>query len=338
MFSAEILEFDVSDFGSPTQHTDEGRAFVGRRYTMRIANILFVALVASIVSLFGIGQTANAAISFDINVSRGPVSTSIYSDGANIVTFGGTNDYAIGTPYYFGLLGDTIEATDFIVSSNTTLPSGGFASWLGQTNPTGNFSQEVGNRLYFGDTWITSATPISLDKLTFSITSAPNPILNQTLMYGTFGQGGLVRGWNYGPDGVPNTGDDFYDTGEGNPPMNVIVVCLGLGNGVNAVNAPGSTNQEKLDNTVEAILLGGAVGSGLEGGIETITFTVSYDWGSSNIESASKVLSVNGYDGPGNLPEPASLALFAVGSVLLCSRRTYPSIRTRIAIGRSQTT
>jgi len=288
-----------------------------------------LACLSIIVSLFGIVQTANAAVSFDINVSRGPVNSTsfgLYVDNAGRYTFGSSLFGDETQPYWFALLGNTVEATDFIVSSNNNHSSGGFTSWTGQANPTGSFSQEVGNRLYFASTWITSATPISLDKLTFSITSGPNNILGLdkdgnpfVVTYSGYPSGGMVQGRNWGPDGTPGTGDDSIPVGtEASFPANDIVISLGIGNGVNAVNAPGTTNQDKLDNTVEAILLGGPSGSGvigLEGGIETITFTVSYDWGGGNIESSSKILTV--------VPEPASLALFGIGTVLVATRRRH---------------
>lgn len=272
------------------------------------------ALVAISVALFGINQTANAAVNFDINVSRGPVSNySIgnYANNALNVTFGGSplNDPA--RPDHFALLGDTVDATDFITSTTSGYDAsgGGFTSWLGQANPTGNFSQEVGNRLYFASTWITSATPISLDHLTFSITSAPNPILNRTLVYPTDGySGSLVAGWNLGPDGIDYSGDEIAGVLSSDPVHN-IVVSLGIGNGISALGALGSTNQEELDNTRDFILAN----------IETITFTVSYDWGGGNIESSSKVLTMNGY----SVPEPTTLVLLGVGTIIVAIRRRH---------------
>jgi len=243
-----------------------------------------------------IPQTAQAMV-IDVNAGLGPtVSTSGFtSNGA--AYFSGlpyNNDINL-LPAGYGPFVNEINPQD-IVSTKGYSPQ--YFSWRGLLNPTGAFAGMEGTELYMIGTTLTSDTNISLDHVTVTIVSEPNPILNLTVFYGD-GFHDYSGDWVVGATN-PLGFSDVTANAPASTPVKQIRFILGPGNAVAPVNLP--KTQATLDATSDYIAAN----------IHTITFTVSYDHGGGNMESTSTIVRV--------VPEPASLVLFGLGSVLIANR------------------
>ena len=286
--------------------------------------------VIGFLSLFGallfngvVPQTANA-MTITVNLSVAPkdvgngglVDSYLYNGDRWAQGSSYNHDQSTSPGAYTIIAGNTIQPTDFIVSDEIShVASGGFYSWLGQANQSAPFDQTKGNILIGAQCSMVSSTPITLTNATIDFVSSPATVFNQHVSYtssDTYDNNtlfGLI--WT---NGVNRSGGVTLAVNAATPVNEIIwVATLGAGGGITAYNAPGPTNQQKLDNTAYAITHGGP---GVEGGIGSFTETLSYNFGPGNIQSASKTVSVEGF-----VPEPATLALFAIGGFVIVSRR-----------------
>jgi hypothetical protein len=128
-----------------------------------------------------------------------------------------------------------------------------FPSWQGQANPSGNFANELGNRLMFPLVVIGNGQKISLSQVDYSM-SSDEPAANAQ-----FGFSGSFQNFNYVAPGAPNSliaavgvingpnGPTYVSSGSGNQLVDELLIT-GIGTALAATdNTPGVTDQDKLD-------------------------------------------------------------------------------------------
>ena len=177
---------------------------------MRSTSKLLPASLA-LLGLLAAAMSANAAITtIQVTPSSGP------------------NGY--GSPNYSGYAGNAIYALENGLASygNPSSPSyynqapavmsvlnnivTGFASWNGVANPSGAYASELGNRLLFGLDVKGNGNKISIDQLSFVMSSTDGNTLGYSYGLGSYGYSSQYVGWNYGADGIRGTADDVFIT------------------------------------------------------------------------------------------------------------------------------
>lgn len=134
-------------------------------------------------------------------------SNAMYALRNGLANYGG--DQSV-TPTAYAALGATADVGTNMVSGYAPgFPLSDFYSWMGQSNPTGAFAAERGNRIHFGMSMVSSVgTQIQLDHIVVNIDgsgvlSALNANFNYLGNYSATRQG-VLRGL----DGILGTGDD----------------------------------------------------------------------------------------------------------------------------------
>jgi hypothetical protein len=168
---------------------------------------LQLAIVAA--SLAGV-MSASAAITIGVTPSSGPNGN--------------------GSPNYSGYAGNAIYALENGLASygNPSSPSyytqapavmsvlnnivTGFPSWNGVANPSGAYASELGNRLLFGLDVRGNGTKISIDQLSFVMSSTDGNTLGFSFVLGSYAYSSQYVGWNYGADGIRGNADDVFIT------------------------------------------------------------------------------------------------------------------------------
>jgi hypothetical protein len=88
----------------------------------------------------------------------------------------------------------------------------GFSSWNGVANPSGAYASELGNRLLFGLDVRGNGAEISIDQLSFVMSSTDGNTLGYSFGLGSYGYSSQYVGWDYGVDGIRGTADDIFIT------------------------------------------------------------------------------------------------------------------------------
>jgi hypothetical protein len=115
-----------------------------------------------------------------------------------------------------------VKANEVIVTN--------FHSWKGQADPTGAFSNELGNRMLFGIKIDGGGQQFSLSKLSFTATSSdPGNALGFSFTQGSYNYSHDYEGVLAGPDGILWTADDLYITS--GPNTQLVDGLLGRGSG-----------------------------------------------------------------------------------------------------------
>jgi len=161
---------------------------------------------------------------------------------------------AFGSPSWAGYVSNAmtgLQTNQTTVGDRTVTPTGytggvtsvtagqievtSFNSWEGNANPTGAFQNELGNRLHFGLTVVSTSQQFDLADVGFSITSND---VGDDLGYtgdlsGTDFSTGTRIGLSYGADGIKGTADDIlYDAANPGSDTSMIneLYYVGVGN------------------------------------------------------------------------------------------------------------
>lgn len=152
---------------------------------MRAAKIAALLVLVSMVSFGG-------TITVDIVASIGPAPTSpnlqTYEDNAEYaLQFGFTSHGAINTPGYYSQVGSPINPLGFITTT--------YNSWLGNNSPTGAYSGEFGNAVYYGLTAVaTGGATFDMNEISFFLTgNGTTPLAPQLFDANTVGFDGLTQ-------------------------------------------------------------------------------------------------------------------------------------------------
>lgn len=151
------------------------------------------------------------------------------------------------------LVGNQVTPGQIVLTYDVT-------SWNGLVNPSGSFSGEYGNMLYFGYD-IISATPFSFNEITFHFES--DGFDNEN----TFEQAGATyrlqaKGINWGPDNIEGTADDeILGPGDENLFANRIT-----GIGLSYARSTEATTQAEMQESISSFI---------RDGIDPITVTYS---------------------------------------------------------------
>jgi hypothetical protein len=267
----------------------------------RFMIVLCVVALAS-----GIASTSMASVTIEVIPSLAP-------NGWGSPSFAGYESNAVyAIEHGLSAYGDPTSPT-YYQAAPSVLPISanivtGFASWLGQANPTGAFAGEEGNRLHFGVHILGNGTKFSISQLYFSATSGD---ADNTLGFGydggyEYGTGyvGIIYGTNGGPNTYITSGssDQFVDE----------LVGRGSGNAWDAYDiSPGATLQDKIDRIANGTWNDTSWGTDLAGpdaplGPNPFDFTGTYGLfhideggtGSASVEF--------------NVPEPATMIVWGV--------------------------
>ena len=279
---------------------------------MRLSTALAVLMLAGLLA-----SPSFAAISVDVAASVGPVGNDVkLSEEAESPNSGTYYDRAVeymetgstttGDP--------SVNPAAFQPVTETTSPAliatPGFKSWRGQANPTGLFSEEHGNMLYFhyrikGD----GSTTFKLENLQFEVESSDPD--NSFGFSGDYtepeinGYSDHRIGINWGSDRQKGGGDDIrYTSGNASTSVDEIV---SIGVGVFKEPSGSGSNQDMIDNTWSSI--NDEAGSTITGAYGMIVNGIPTS------DSSTVTLKQT------SIPEPATASLVAIGASLMLWRR-----------------
>jgi len=280
-------------------------------------------LAASVIAILWAAESANAQVNLTVYPSIGP---NAYNDYVGYPTPPTLNAYtnaamyamtggAVGspsvpnTPGAYSVISGPVNMNQVIATSSP--------SWLGNPNPTGAFAMETGNNLYFGF-HASSANPgqtftLSQVSYNFSNSNPANtglsnmgqlagnflPVGPPLNSFGTQPQGQFLVGYN------SNLGQYYTSSADDNLPITDLFY-VGPATGFNGGNDPIGTNAQLVNEFPNGIQFSGG------------TVTISGIGTSAPAAGPSLVV-----------PEPASMAILAVGAVGLLG---YTYRRRRLAI------
>lgn len=258
--------------------------------------------------LFGFCTTTKADFTVDVVASPAPNffgSPSWDAYAANAVdslenSSGGIGDRNTDpTAYEVFTSGSFVSAEELIVSD--------FSSWRGVANASSPFGGEFGNRLHFGLHIVgDGATMFRLEDLTYEITSGDGDELGTSGDFVGFDYSPIRVGIDWGADRMKGGGDDEIVNDEAGTRFVDELIYVGVGNAYNASDAPGATDQEKLDATIASAQSNGYFDV-------TASYTLTDDTGTDILATGSTSLTV--------VPEPNSLAWMALGLAGVVARR-----------------
>jgi hypothetical protein len=168
---------------------------------------LFALLAA--VSIFAADKTSQAQIAVTVYASQGPniwIPDSVepyLANGKNTLIFGAPEGDPLLSPSAF-TVATAFDAGHIITTTSTP-------SWLGNFSPAPPFQNEQGGQLFF---WVdirsVSAIPsIQLDQLHLRIDSSDGILTATSDFVSPFYNGITTIGYNWGPDNIRGTMDDF---------------------------------------------------------------------------------------------------------------------------------
>lgn len=198
---------------------------------------------------------ANAGITLDVRASSAPNvfgSPSWSAYASNALNSLHNNLGNIGNratdPTAYEVMGSHFQPGDVMVSS--------FKSWRGQTNPTGAFANEYGNRLHFGlHAYGDGVMQFTLEDLTFQIQSSDGPdALGFSGGFVGLSFNGTTRfGVNWGADRIRGTGDDvMYISGNGQTLIDELVY-VGVGNAFWPQPTGGQSDEDAIQDVEDYI-------------------------------------------------------------------------------------
>lgn len=212
-----------------------------------------LALAATMAALGG--AAAHAGITLDVKASSAPnafgsPSWSAYASNAlNSLhnNLGNVGNRATD-PTAYEVMGSHFDPGDVMVSS--------FNSWRGQTNPTGAFANEYGNRLHFGlHAYGDGVMQFRLEDLTFQIQSSdPSDALGFAGDFLGLNFNGATRfGIDWGADRLRGTLDDvMYISGNGQTLIDELVY-VGVGNAFWPQPTGGQSNEDAIQDVEDYI-------------------------------------------------------------------------------------
>lgn len=280
-----------------------------------------IAAVLLFASLASAALTVTVVPSSAPNGFTNPGTWSTYAARAltSLENGGGTIGDRATDPAAYQPLTTRVAPTDVVVSN--------FASWRSSASPETYFAAEHGNRLHFGLHVLGNGTQFRLVDISGTINS--DDVVDAFATNFSFaGQSfnSNRRGISYGADGVKGTADDIiYTSGPGTPLLDEFVYP-GLGQALDATFEDGTTNQEKLDSVQEWIAVAGLTQVWADYTIANPGRTEPLGFGESRI--AVRNAKGGGFIQPAarSVPEPASLALFAIASLPMLRRRREKNI------------
>jgi hypothetical protein len=145
----------------------------------------------------------------------------------------------VGTPAYYLANNLVTDRAQVIVT--------GYNSWMGDANPTGAFSAELGNRMHFGLHIFGNGNKFAINDVKFdSSSTGDGDGLGFGFGFGSYNYSNAYVGIDY-VDGVRGNGDDILITGGANTQLVDELIGRGSGNSYDSyVTDPGATNQDKL--------------------------------------------------------------------------------------------
>ncbi|MEX0924969.1 MAG: PEP-CTERM sorting domain-containing protein [Candidatus Paceibacterota bacterium] len=257
---------------------------------------LFTALVVALSA-----TVASAATTMDVYVSLGPHSTSDSFDqfGENAVTGlqnGGTATGTPGTPEYWNPVTE--------VTTRQQVRSGDFNSWKAEASPDAPFDNEYGT-LPRWSVAIESDVDFRMWDLEWGFSSSDFNG-NYDSLSGSL-DGDNFTSWLVGI----NADGDVFDDGESGDEFIRKLYYAGVGIGTSPDSSWTGTNQELLNQTVEALNADLGENSTITG-----EYVQTLDGGFPLANTAT--ISVSAAP---PVPEPATLTLIGLGSAVLLSRR-----------------
>ncbi|MFA7308248.1 MAG: hypothetical protein WC026_16435 [Hyphomicrobium sp.] len=193
-------------------------------------------------------------------------------------------------------IGDTLDPALLVTSS--------FGSWLAKADPASVFGSvflnETGNRIGPGGSIISiDSGSLDIRNVTITFESGGSNFLGYVKDFSTLG---LQNGDSY-PFGVWGKYQGVWTTVVGDP-VDTLLFGDPVGVGVSSDGVLGSSDQEKLDNTVAFIQ-----------GFDYLKTTFAYNDVANDISgSGSKTMSIV------PLPEPGALTLFGLGTLLVVTQ------------------
>jgi hypothetical protein len=202
----------------------------------------------------------------------------------------------------------TITDRDFWGTLNN--PGAVFNSWHAQANPAAPFDTQYGNAIIFPLRLVSTTSKFRLSNLD-NITTSNDPG-NDLGVSGTHLVSGANYGFSrvgidYGPDGIRGTADDItYNNGESGTMLVNELLYSGVAVFEDVSHTPGNTPQQDIDQSIASF--------DATHPITRITneYILTDDAGR-NLVDVTKAVTVT--------PEPASLGLFALGTLSLLARR-----------------
>lgn len=196
--------------------------------------------------------------------------------------------------------GQTIDPGDIMVSS--------FSSWRGTAGVAAPFDNENGNRVHFG-VHITGDGSLTDQfrgaDVSGEITSSDANALGFASAVTTGTYTGTRIGVDWGADRAKGGGDDTYYTSGPDTQLIDEFIYVGLGNAYDASFETGPSDQEKIDQVIASIQSDYPI-------LVTGGYSVTDPTGATVIASG---------DASVVIPEPASVALLALGGLALVGRR-----------------
>ncbi len=196
--------------------------------------------------------------------------------------------------------GELVAPSELIVSN--------FASWRGVADPAPPFDAENGNRVHFGVHIVGDGVMrFRLEDLSYSITSDDGNILGFSGDFSGLTYSATRIGIDYGGDQAKGGGDDTIINSGAATQIVDELIYVGVGNAYDASFATGPSNQEKMDQTIDAVTVNAWFD--VTGG-----YVLTDDTGSTTLASASASFTV--------VPEPSSaLVVFILAGIAFVRRR-----------------
>jgi hypothetical protein len=263
--------------------------------SMKLTFRLLVACSLAIVPM-----AAKSAITIDVTPSSAPngygspnysgyVGNAIYALENGLASYGDPS-----SPSYYTQAPAVMSVLNNIVT--------GFSSWNGVANPSGAYASELGNRLLFGLDVRGNGAEISIDQLSFVMSSTDGNTLGYSFGLGSYGYSSQYVGWDYGVDGIRGTADDIFITSGAASQQVDEIVSRGSGSAwaVYEGNYPG-TLQDGINQAAANL------------GSSPIDFTGTYTLGGAQ---GSAMVTFE------PVPEPTTTACFLLGlGALVCIQR-----------------